>query len=105
MTQVIQTPIKPKKPRQPVLRKCFGTEFSHRLFDQQDPREPRLAIGAICPNCALPLNEWSEAVYRKPNLAIPSLPAHPVMALTAPLIEPALIAASLLRKAALQKGA
>ena len=107
MPQVIRTPIKPRKQHSPILRKCFGTDFSHRLFETEGPRvknEPRKSIGSICPNCGLPLCEWSEAAYKKANLVIPALdkisptvlPPHVIEEVS--LIEPSIIAAHLLRK-------
>lgn len=78
MTHVIQTPQKPEKKFSVILKRCFGTEFSHRLFNPKDPDAPRLSLHSICPNCGIHLYEWSEAVYKSTVQAIPRLPSRTV---------------------------
>lgn len=45
-----------------VFRKCFGTGYSHRLFDEKDPHEPRMSLGSICPQCSASLYHYGPAI-------------------------------------------
>ena len=50
------------KPRQTTFRKCFGTGYSHRLFDDKNPAEPRMSLGSMCPACGISLWYYGAAI-------------------------------------------